>query len=112
VYNFATGKLSPIPAIFEPSKCVFAPTNSTTVYCGYEMGTFSSEYPTDWYRGDTSFADNLWKLDLKNHSANQMIVPLQAVGREIDVTNLNIGNDGKMLYFINKNDNTLWLYEI
>ena len=112
VYNFATGKSDPIPAIFEPNKCVFAPTNSTIMYCGYEMRTFSADYPNDWYQGDVSFADNLWKIDLKNHSANQIVIPLKAAGREIDITNLDIGNDGEMLYFINKNDNTLWLYEI
>ena len=111
-YTIATGKTSPIPAIFEPSKCTFAPNNSTILYCGYEMGSFSADYPNDWYQGDVSFADNLWKIDLKNHSANQMVVPEQVAGRAVDITNLGIGNDGKMLYFINKNDNTLWLYEI
>ena len=76
------------------------------------MGSFSADYPNDWYQGDVSFSDNLWKIDLKNHSANQMVVPEQVAGRAVDITNLGIGNDGKMLYFINKNDNTLWLYEI
>jgi WD40 repeat protein len=111
-YNFTTGKPNPIPLIFEPSKCTFTPTNSTIMYCGYELNTFSPEYPTDWYRGDVSFADNIWKINLKTQSANQLVSPLQNSGRTVDIINLNISDDGKMLYFTNKNDNTLWLYEI
>ncbi len=32
-------------------------------------------------------------------------------GREIDVSELHIDTDGQYVYFVNKNDGTLWLFD-
>ncbi|PIW96926.1 hypothetical protein COZ82_02315, partial [Candidatus Kaiserbacteria bacterium CG_4_8_14_3_um_filter_38_9] len=68
--------------------------------------------PDDWYRGTRIFNDRIWEVNLNNQSATQLISPPLAVGRELDITDITIGQDDKMLYFTNKNDRTLWLYEI
>jgi hypothetical protein len=82
------------------------------MYCGYELTDYSYNYPDDWYRGTRSFNDRIWQLNLTTGSASQLVSPEKETGRQIDITNMNTGLDGKMLYFTNKNDNTLWLYEI
>jgi hypothetical protein len=112
IYTLATKNVSPATIIFEPSKCAFSPNNAAIMYCGYELTDYSYNYPDDWYRGIRSFNDRIWQLNLKTGSASQLISPEKATGRQIDITNMNTGIDGKMLYFTNKNDNTLWLYEI
>ena len=112
IYTLATKKTSPATIIFEPSKCAFSPRNAALLYCGYELTDYSYNYPDDWYRGTRTFNDRIWLLNLKTGSASQLISPEKEVGRQIDITNMNAGIDGKMVYFTNKNDNTLWLYEI
>jgi hypothetical protein len=35
-----------------------------------------------------------------------------ASGRNIDIAQIGIDTEGERLYFINKNDNTLWMYTL
>ncbi len=112
ITNLGTGAVSPAPIIFEPHKCTFGKVSTSTMYCGYEITQYGPDYPDAWYQGARSFADRIWKIDLKRKSATQLISPETAVGRSIDIINMHIGRGDKMLYFMNKNDNTLWLYEI
>ena len=112
LYDSTTQKTSPSPILIEPSKCVFSPLDLNTLYCGHELTTYSYDFPDDWYRGTRSFSDRIWQVDLGVKSATQIVSPPQVAGRDIDLINMNIASDAKMLYFMNKNDNTLWLYEI
>ena len=72
----------------------------------------TNEFPDNWYKGLISFSDKLYKIDLEKSLAAQLVSPEQETGRELDVIDMNISQEGKVLYFINKNDNTLWMYEI
>ena len=111
VYDISNQKTSPSPILIEPNKCVSSPIESTVLYCGYELTTYSYDFPDDWYRGTRTFSDRIWRIDLKGKSATQIVSPPQVAGRDIDITNMQIAADAQMLYFMNKNDNTLWLYE-
>lgn len=113
IYERATGNVEESPIITDPYKCVFSPIDPTMMYCGYQIDTlYSYTFPSDWYKGTRSFSDRIWLIDLKKQSAIQLISPIKVTGRDIDVTNMAISSDAKMLYFSNKKDNTLWLYEI
>jgi hypothetical protein len=111
-YEITTRKLSSSPILLEPSKCDFSPRSKSTLYCGHELTTYSYNFPDDWYRGTRSFSDRIWLIDLKSQSASQIVSPPQVAGRDIDIIKMRVASDAKMLYFVNKNDNTLWLYEI
>ena len=111
-YNTKTGEINNSPTILLPDKCVFASRDGSKLYCGYEITDYTYTFPDDWYKGTRVFSDRIWEVDLNRQSATQVISPPIAVGRELDITNMSIGLDDTMLYFINKNDNTLWTYEI
>ncbi len=112
VTNRTTGMSNSLPIIVEPSKCTFSTLNSETVYCGYEETTLNYEFPDNWYKGQISFADSLWEINVRKGLAVKLIDTKSETGRELDSIGMDISTQNKVLYFINKNDNTLWMYEI
>lgn len=112
IYDRAQNKFNVSPIIFEPHKCILSSTAKYIMYCGYEFTEYGYNYPNDWYQGARSFSDNIWSVNLFNLSATQLANPENEVGRVVDITNMETSSDGKVLYFTNKNDNTLWSYEI
>ncbi|MES2966899.1 MAG: hypothetical protein V4668_03865 [Patescibacteria group bacterium] len=105
-------KISTLPLIMEPSKCVFSTKDFNILYCGYELTEYSYEFPDNWYKGLISFSDTIWQIDVEKGSATQIVNPETETGRAVDITNMSIGSTNEVLYFINKTDNTLWMYEI
>lgn len=95
-----------------PDKCTFLHQNNSTVYCGYEITDYSYSFPDDWYKGARNFNDGIWKINLITHDATPLQSPNQLVGRDIDIDNMSADQADTILFFTNKNDNTLWAYEI
>jgi hypothetical protein len=58
--------------------------------------------------------DTLWKVYLDRGGAEFVVDPMleETVRRPIDMTQMTAGASGYGIYFINKNDNTLWMYEL
>jgi len=105
----ALGKKAPLPMAVIPEKCV---ESETFLYCAVprdfgNVGTF----PDNWYKGVTSYSDILWEIDV----AVGIAIPISDFefesGRQIDVSKIGISEDNTRLYFINKNDNTLWMFD-
>jgi hypothetical protein len=92
------------------SKCVFS--QGGTIYCGADLEIGQKRnLPDAWFKGQTSFTDRLWSIDTEKVST-QIANPLTLSGRTIDVMSPELSPDEKMLYFINKMDSSLWLYEL
>ncbi len=113
IFNITNNSTTPAPIIFLPEKCVFRDANSSLLFCGYDLtASYTHEFPNNWYKGDISFSDRIWKVDLEKLTASQLVAPVTVAGREIDITRMSIDGAGGSLYFINKHDNYLWTYEI
>ena len=97
-----------LPLTFIPEKCTFG---VTLLYCGVSYNPNDYGFPDNWYRGETSFADNIWKLSPQTLELNLVINTLDESGRELDMINPEAGADDRFLYFVNKNDYSLWTYE-
>jgi hypothetical protein len=110
--NRTTGETNSLPIIVQPNKCVFSTDNTDKIYCGYEEANLNYEFPDNWYKGLVSFADTLYEIDVKKGLAAKLIDTEKETGRELDTIGMDISAQTKVLYFINKNDNTLWMYEI
>ena len=106
------GNAQSLPIIMQSSKCVFSNINTNILYCGHEDTPLTYEFPDNWYKGLITFSDKIWEINLDKGLATQLINPQKETGREIDVIGMNMSRIDKVLYFINKNDNTLWMYEI
>lgn len=92
-----------------PEKCVWNKT-STTVYCAVPISLDSTlTYPDAWYQGLTSFQDTIWKIDANSGNATQVS---DLEGKQIDAENLMLDPSENFLFFQNKNDGTLWSYDL
>ncbi len=95
-----------------PEKCIWG-KNNDFVYCGVPKAISSGGYPDSWYQGETSFSDQIWKIDINNGSTT-MIADLSTLegGEDIDSIKLALDTDENYLFFVNKKDSYLWELEL
>lgn len=110
--NLTTGEDVGLTVIAEPSKCTLSKIEPDTMYCGYEEKSPRSDFPDNWYKGLITYSDRIWIINLKQGYSAQLVNPLNELGREIDITQMTLSQNEEILYFINKNDNTLWMYAL
>ncbi len=89
-----------------PEKCVWSTLNKNIAYCAVPTSIAIGKYPDDWYQGNVSFVDNIYKMDVSLPSMN-LIYSLPK-DQNIDAINLNLDQKENELYFTNKNDFYLW----
>jgi hypothetical protein len=94
-----------------PEKCTESQTDTKILVCGSEFTNFNDSIPDSWYQGVTSYADTLWQVDLDSLNIKSLASVSDQSGREIDTVNLSLNEAEDRVYFINKNDRTLWLYK-
>ena len=101
-------QLQIIPALAD--KCI-SELRGTNLYCAANLDTRDANLPDSWYKGLVSFDDRIWKID-KLGINSQIANPSTISGRPLDLNKIKITNDGRMLYFVNKIDQSLWVYEL
>jgi len=110
--NVSTREVVSLPVATIADKCVWA-SDDSVIYCGIPIDPPSDTlYPDYWYQGAVQFSDRIWKIDVSGRFAqlvldfsNETKAPLDAEALAIDPLNTE-------LVFINKNDGSLWLYQI
>lgn len=91
-----------------PEKCVWTKTNDF-VYCSVPKNIPSGAYPDSWYKGEVSFSDELWKINVTNSNAELILDPVMALGgEEMDGIKLSLDSNGDYLFYVNKKDSYLW----
>ncbi len=96
-------------------KCVWNKT-SDVIYCSVPKLPGLILYPDSWYQGEISFADQIWKIDVKTGNATMIADPnaisggfaSPAGGEDIDGIKLALDNGENYLFFVNKKDSFLW----
>lgn len=111
IYDRQANVSRPLDAVVVPEKCYLLKSGFEFV-CPFENTTIPFRFPDEWYMGKMSFKDSLWRLDADSMTGEEMVDTFAESSREIDITGLDFYPDSSTFYFINKNDNTLWLYEI
>ena len=89
-----------------PEKCVWSTLKPSVAYCAIPINVGIGNYPDDWYQGNVSFVDNIYKIDMTLPSAELLYSLPQ--DQNIDATNLFLDQQENHLYFTNKNDYNLW----
>jgi hypothetical protein len=94
---------------FVPEKCSFG---VRALYCAVSTDTSQNHsFPDNWYRGEISFSDDIWEISTDSLWMGTVVETLAESGRELDIINMSIGTNDALLYFNNKNDQSLWTYE-
>jgi hypothetical protein len=112
VHAKATQDEASLPFVVIPEKCAEDRERAEIIWCAHETVKLPYEYPDEWYQGLLSFRDSLWQINLDIQTAELVVDTFKESGRAIDVSGLESGRSGSALYFTNKNDNTLWMYEL
>ena len=100
---------TPTQVVIIPEKCV---GGKNLLYCSVPRDFGNTEaFPDNWYKGVTSYSDILWEIDTPVGVATPLSDFELESGRQIDVSNIGISSDDTRLYLINKNDNTLWMFD-
>jgi hypothetical protein len=111
--NTATNETVPLPVATITDKCVWT-NDDSAIYCGIPTNTSSDDaYPDDWYQGAVQFSDKIWKIDVSGRFA-QLTLDFGGAtnGTLLDAEALAIDPSNTELVFINKNDNSLWGYQL
>ena len=112
IYNTDTEDSVSIGIRTMPEKCTWNKT-STTLYCAVPKYVSGTNYPDTWYQGETSFSDDIWKLNVSNGSATDIADPTSFErGSEIDGIKLSLDDNENYLFFVNKKDSYLWELKI
>jgi hypothetical protein len=112
IYNRSNGNIINSSIIALPEKCGVSRLDTSMIFCGYTISRYDYHYPEEWYKGVRTFTDSLWAINLSTGSAIQLVIPQAVTGRTLDIYNVSNGTDGKMVYFLNIADKTLWVYEL
>ncbi|MBI5045591.1 MAG: hypothetical protein HZC14_01125 [Candidatus Niyogibacteria bacterium] len=84
-------------------KCAWSASKENILYCAIPTQIPNGNYPDDWFKGKASFQDYILKIDLLTQD-----ITLILARSTFDIQKMLIGQDDKYLYFIDKNDGTLW----
>ena len=109
IYDINTTTSMPIGLKTLPEKCVWGNVGDI-VYCAVPKYLSPQvDYPDSWYQGETSFSDEIWKIDAINTST-EMLLDLTSApnGEDIDAIKLSLDENENYLSFINKKDSYLW----
>jgi hypothetical protein len=91
-----------------PEKCALI---NDGALCGLSSATYDNDSPDNWYSGEVSYSDTLWYLDLETKESFFVLDMEATSGRPLDVINPQIAKDTSAAFFINKTDQSLWVYE-
>lgn len=95
-----------------PEKCVWSKTEVATFYCGAPDYLMRVSYPESWYQGAISFDDSIWKINIEDDFYDNVLPSHKETDKAFDITNLMLSEEEDYLFFINKNDLTLWSLDI
>lgn len=112
VYNTDTKIYNTVGVKTLPEKCVWSNT-SESIYCAVPVAIDGATYPDDWYRGEVSFSDQIWKISLRDGNTTMLADPfLIPGGEDMDGIKLGLSADENYLFFVNKKDSYLWELEL
>lgn len=95
-----------------PQKCSSFIGQNHMFLCGIELYDQDSKIEDEWHKGKKRFVDDLWLFYPSGQYMVNLISIEPATGRTIDLEKPELNKEESRFYFINKNDQTLWLFEL
>lgn len=95
-----------------PEKCVWSNTRKEEVFCAVPTEISNALYPDDWYKGKVSFIDQIWHLNTTTGEVHLLANLIKISNKTIDAIDLKLDPKENTLYFINKQDLTLWALDL
>ena len=112
IYNISTQKYAPAIIRTLADKCAWGNFDISMVYCATPGEPVLGLYPDDWYRGVISTADKIWQLSASSGEIHLVSSIVDQSDRVIDAFNLGLDPKDEFLFFMNKNDLSLWSLDL
>ncbi len=111
-FDTTTATETTLPIIALKEKCAFDTTDENFIWCAAPLSSVYAGFVDDWYKGTAQSDDRIWLIDTTSKSARLVATPETILGRTLDITATDIDSNGQYLFFMNKTDQTLWLYDL
>ncbi len=105
LFNTKTNVTSSINLNILPEKCTWL--QNEDLMCAGNTSVPSGTYPDDWYQGTMHFSDQLYEIDPSNNTYTTVYDGSDA---SFDMTNIQVDEGQRIVYFIDKNTGFLWSY--
>lgn len=112
VFNTETKQFKRVGLETLPEKCVWSKVESDVFYCGAPDFLLRTNYPESWYQGLVSFDDSIWKINIEDNLYDNILPAYQETNQSFDIEKLMVSDNDEYLFFINKNDLTLWSFDL
>lgn len=112
IYSVPEKTSIPINIKTIPDKCAWSPVEQNIIYCGAPNIITRADYPEDWYQGEVTFKDNIWKIDTDTFRVENIYRDRSETDESFDIIKPQISPDGRYLMFVNKKDLSLWSLDI
>lgn len=110
--NTATSEALALPIASIADKCVWT-SDDSAIYCGVPINpSVEFNYPDDWYQGAVPFNDRIWKIQISGRYAQLVLDFPTETNVSLDAEALAIDPASTVLVFVNKNDGSLWSYQL
>jgi len=93
-------------------KCTWGNFYKELIYCAVPSQNIPGTYPDDWYKGTLSTVDKIWQINARTGEIHLVSSIVDKSDRVIDAFNLNTDQNDNYLYFMNKNDLSLWSLDL
>ena len=93
-------------------KCAWDPEKEWIIYCAIPVQTITGKDIDAWYKGVSHFSDRVWYFDTRVDISEVLVESNKDMGIDIDATNLKVAPNSDYLFFINKNDLSLWALKL
>ncbi len=108
IYSFRDASLREISVSTLPEKCLWSKNDPDTIFCSVPSYLPTGNYPDDWYKGQVSFSDDIWKINSKTGAGELLARLKNSTAKNIDGINLFMSPKEDYLFFTNKNDFHVW----
>jgi hypothetical protein len=105
LFNTKTGVTTPINLAILPEKCSWL--QNENLICAGNSTVASGNYPDDWYAGTTHFFDQLYSIST---ATDNYTVLYNGQNQSFDMTDLQVDEGQRIVYFIDKNTGLLWQF--
>lgn len=95
-----------------PEKCIWSKLDTNIIFCSVPSTIGSEQYPDSWYKGLTSFSDQIWKIDTQTGQTTLLSGTNSLDPAGFDGTNPILSESEDKLLLTNKKDSTLWMIEL
>lgn len=112
IYNVTDGTGTDAVVRTLADKCVWGNFYKEMVYCAVPSQPIPGTYPDDWYIGTVSFVDKVWALNAATGEIKLISSIVDTSDRVVDVFNLGLDDRDDFLFFMNKNDLSLWSLDL